>query len=92
MSRSISLSLLRFFFDAESGSCLPFDYGGCEGNGNNFKTEDMCRAECAEKSPADGCVELYHLDGMLEVTLTNVDLGQKAALGSRTTQTVFHCR
>ena len=52
----------------------------------------MCRAECAEKSPADGCVELYHLDGMLEVTLTNVVLGQKAELGSRTTQTVFHCR
>ena len=67
--------LPRLYFNSENGSCLGFNYGGCEGNGNNFKTEGECTDECVEKSPATvGCVELYHLDGMLEVTVAQHDL------------------
>jgi hypothetical protein len=36
----------RFYFDAAQGECLPFTYGGCEGNANNFETLDECYAEC----------------------------------------------
>ena len=67
--------LSRLYFNSEDGSCLGFNYGGCDGNGNNFKTEGECTDECVEKSAANvGCVELYHLDGMLEVTVTHRDL------------------
>ncbi len=33
-------------FDTEIGECVFFDYGGCEGNGNRFATEDACKAKC----------------------------------------------
>ena len=36
----------RFYFDAASGQCKEFNYGGCEGNGNNFETEYECRMAC----------------------------------------------
>uniref|UniRef100_R4G2G5 KP-Fur-17 n=1 Tax=Furina ornata TaxID=529697 RepID=R4G2G5_9SAUR len=28
-------------------ACLPFIYGGCQGNANNFKTIDECQRTCA---------------------------------------------
>uniref|UniRef100_A0A8C7WV87 BPTI/Kunitz inhibitor domain-containing protein n=1 Tax=Oryzias sinensis TaxID=183150 RepID=A0A8C7WV87_9TELE len=31
----------RFFYNASSGSCSSFIYGGCDGNDNNF--ESHCR-------------------------------------------------
>ena len=36
----------RFFFEAESGQCKEFTYGGCGGNLNRFKTNDECMAIC----------------------------------------------
>nr|XP_042913890.1 isoinhibitor K-like isoform X2 [Parasteatoda tepidariorum] len=38
---------LRFHFDKASGGCKQFVYGGCQGNGNNFKTEKECQDACA---------------------------------------------
>ena len=36
----------RFYFDQEKGRCKRFDYGGCEGNGNNFETKRKCMTTC----------------------------------------------
>ncbi|XP_077550963.1 uncharacterized protein LOC144164333 [Haemaphysalis longicornis] len=36
----------RFYCDDERGDCFSFIYGGCGGNGNNFKTRRECRRAC----------------------------------------------
>merc|ERR1712105_300635 len=40
---------LRFYFDKRSMSCKKFYYGGCGGNGNNFKTKSDCQLACAQQ-------------------------------------------
>ncbi|XP_056121647.1 tissue factor pathway inhibitor a isoform X4 [Rhinichthys klamathensis goyatoka] len=39
----------RFYFDIDTGRCELFEYGGCQGNANNFETlqecEDMCHVK-----------------------------------------------
>jgi hypothetical protein len=40
-------ALLRAYaFSSETGQCVPFEYGGCEGNANNFRTQTACQAAC----------------------------------------------
>ncbi|EEC13394.1 serine proteinase inhibitor, putative, partial [Ixodes scapularis] len=36
----------RYFFNPETEECEFFSYSGCNGNGNNFKTEDQCKERC----------------------------------------------
>uniref|UniRef100_A0A1I8BD50 BPTI/Kunitz inhibitor domain-containing protein n=1 Tax=Meloidogyne hapla TaxID=6305 RepID=A0A1I8BD50_MELHA len=36
--------MTRWWFD--NGECKKFDYGGCRGNGNNFKTLEECQQKC----------------------------------------------
>jgi len=36
----------RFYFNAESGKCELFMFGGCRGNGNNFDSEQSCYEKC----------------------------------------------
>lgn len=37
--------------------CTPFYYTGCEGNSNNYRTEDECQTSCpAEKGVVNVCV------------------------------------
>jgi len=36
----------RWHFDPSLGRCLQFEYGGCEGNENNFATERECHHRC----------------------------------------------
>ncbi|CAN7939881.1 unnamed protein product, partial [Ixodes hexagonus] len=45
-------SVPRYYFDATTGKCEPFTYGGCEGNANNFHTLKQCQRTC--KAPALG--------------------------------------
>ena len=37
----------RWAWDAEAGRCVPFVFGGCEGNANRFWTLGDCQAACA---------------------------------------------
>lgn len=36
----------RFFYNQDSGKCEPFNYGGCQGNENNFMSQEECENEC----------------------------------------------
>ncbi|CAM2102198.1 unnamed protein product [Caretta caretta] len=38
--------LVRFFYNPAYGTCQRFYYGGCRGNGNNFKTLRACQQAC----------------------------------------------
>jgi len=43
---SCSGSVLRYFYDAEKGECVGFNYGGCGGNDNNYVTKIKCEQNC----------------------------------------------
>ena len=34
-------------YDNDKKSCQIFPYGGCDGNGNKFKTKEACEKLCA---------------------------------------------
>ncbi|XP_048510814.1 papilin isoform X3 [Athalia rosae] len=36
----------RFYYDRSRDSCLEFDYGGCQGNKNNFEDRSSCEQRC----------------------------------------------
>ena len=38
----------RYFFDFNAGICRSFIYSGCNGNGNNFATEENCQHVCSK--------------------------------------------
>lgn len=40
--------LAKWYFNAETGVCKRFYYGGCGGNMNRFDTEQECIARCSE--------------------------------------------
>ncbi|CAK7307150.1 Tissue factor pathway inhibitor 2 [Vulpes lagopus] len=42
-----------YYYDRYTQSCLPFTYGGCRGNANNFETWEACDEACRriEKVP-----------------------------------------
>ncbi|KAF8563344.1 hypothetical protein P879_10220 [Paragonimus westermani] len=37
----------RYAYDARSGECVEFVYGGCRGNGNRFDSKEECEDQCA---------------------------------------------
>ncbi|VDN37826.1 unnamed protein product [Dibothriocephalus latus] len=39
----------RYSYDYKQGTCVNFTYGGCLGNGNNFKTKGECEKRCSGK-------------------------------------------
>ncbi len=36
----------RFYYDSATNNCESFIYGGCQGNENNFETQDNCEKTC----------------------------------------------
>nr|CAI9712775.1 unnamed protein product [Rangifer tarandus platyrhynchus] len=40
----------RYFYNAETGHCEPFTYGGVAGNKNNFVTEEDCMKTCGQEA------------------------------------------
>ncbi|XP_053901505.1 kunitz-type serine protease inhibitor B1-like [Malaclemys terrapin pileata] len=41
----------RFFYNPASRTCESFIYGGCRGNGNNFRTLLECQQACRKRGP-----------------------------------------
>nr|XP_040054853.1 kunitz-type protease inhibitor 1a isoform X1 [Gasterosteus aculeatus aculeatus] len=39
-------SLTKWYYDPLQEHCLPFNYGGCQGNNNRFDTEEVCARMC----------------------------------------------
>ncbi|XP_026184488.1 kunitz-type protease inhibitor 2 [Mastacembelus armatus] len=37
----------RFYYDVTNQVCRSFIFGGCEGNGNNFDSQEECEAACS---------------------------------------------
>uniref|UniRef100_A0A0P6DCY0 Spondin-1 n=2 Tax=Daphnia magna TaxID=35525 RepID=A0A0P6DCY0_9CRUS len=44
----------RWYFDAHKGMCIPFTYGGCRGNRNNFERREDCVNTCELLARAGG--------------------------------------
>ncbi|KAH9518998.1 hypothetical protein Btru_008873 [Bulinus truncatus] len=38
--------LYRFFYNTATGACEQFEFGGCEGNSNNFVSVEDCNTAC----------------------------------------------
>lgn len=45
----------RWTFFPETGKCEMFEYGGCEGNLNNFETAAECEEQC--EGAVDDCCD-----------------------------------
>ncbi|KAK5972742.1 hypothetical protein GCK32_010557 [Trichostrongylus colubriformis] len=37
----------RYGYSTKQKKCVVFFYGGCAGNGNNFKTKEECNSKCS---------------------------------------------
>ncbi|CAF0721201.1 unnamed protein product, partial [Brachionus calyciflorus] len=37
---------IKYYYDKDAKQCLPFDYGGCRGNENNFDEIEKCVKTC----------------------------------------------
>jgi len=70
-------SMRRFAFDATTGLCLPFTYGGCDGNANNFESAETCYTSCGVgppdcATPSDCTLMRARCCGCEEPSLDNV--------------------
>uniref|UniRef100_A0A8D1V949 Pancreatic trypsin inhibitor n=1 Tax=Sus scrofa TaxID=9823 RepID=A0A8D1V949_PIG len=53
--------LPRWWYDKEKKVCSRFIYGGCQGNNNNFQSENVCKDICSQKSkiePASSWIQV----------------------------------
>ncbi|XP_075722820.1 papilin isoform X3 [Rhipicephalus microplus] len=55
-------SIPRYYFDNDTQTCKEFTYGGCEGNPNNYETDEQCKASC--KLPPNPVCSLPKESGM----------------------------
>ncbi len=54
----------RWWFNAQTGKCEQFTYGGCGGNANNFESMEQCVGSCAAASINDPCTAVTCDPGM----------------------------
>nr|XP_037275433.1 BPTI/Kunitz domain-containing protein-like isoform X1 [Rhipicephalus microplus] len=47
-------TITRFYFNVQTKTCQEFVYGGCQGNVNNYETNEECRVSC-ELRPRPFC-------------------------------------
>ncbi|XP_067410042.1 kunitz-type serine protease inhibitor 4-like [Emydura macquarii macquarii] len=43
---------IRYYYNSATKRCEAFVYGGCQGNGNRFATEDECLQTCGQPGQA----------------------------------------
>ncbi|XP_051558588.1 amyloid-beta A4 protein-like [Myxocyprinus asiaticus] len=58
--------LPRWYFVREEGRCVPFIYGGCGGNRNNFESEEYCLSVCSSVLPTPSSSPPDAVDRYLE--------------------------
>jgi hypothetical protein len=51
----------RWYFNSNSGECEEFNYGGCQGNDNNFESLRACEAACGRDEP-NACMDAQRDD------------------------------
>ncbi|KAM9683369.1 trophoblast Kunitz domain protein 1-like [Dama dama] len=47
---SCNTMMTRYFYNAQTGLCEQFVYGGCEGNANNFEKLEDCIKTCSQEA------------------------------------------
>jgi len=50
----------RWYFNASWNNCTKFLYGGCQGNGNNFKSKKECEEKCLHVQQGEEGLESSH--------------------------------
>ena len=40
------MAIPAFYYDKTENACKKFIYGGCNGNGNRYKTKEQCLETC----------------------------------------------
>ena len=56
----------RWYYDASVGCCLPFTYGCCCENDNNFKTRQLCENVCSENNRGRLCKFNCHVNHLYD--------------------------
>lgn len=52
-------SMPRFYYNQNNQRCEEFTYGGCRGNGNNFKTQIECEKRCNSLKPGTTDIKVF---------------------------------
>uniref|UniRef100_A0A4Q8K5F7 U1-Liphistoxin-Lth1a_1 n=1 Tax=Liphistius thaleban TaxID=1905330 RepID=A0A4Q8K5F7_9ARAC len=42
-------AVINRYYHSGNGICQSFIYGGCQGNGNNFRTKEECERVCSRR-------------------------------------------
>ena len=49
----------HWFYNETSKRCEQFWYGGCGGNGNNYKTQEECERHCRHADKGTGMITFH---------------------------------
>ncbi|KAF4023680.1 hypothetical protein G4228_015285 [Cervus hanglu yarkandensis] len=62
--------MTRYFYNAQTGLCEQFVYGGCEGNANNFEKLEDCMKTCSQEA---GSLCLLSFIGQVVISRAQLD-------------------